>query len=137
MPATQEAVGLAVAAAAAADDKKALDPVLLDVADVLAVVDLFLLVSATNDRQLDAIVQAIEERLRGHDRRPLRREGTPAGGWVLLDYGDLVCHVFSVDQREHYALERLWGDVPQLDPTTGAPMARAPRRAPVGADAGA
>jgi ribosome-associated protein len=137
VPASNEAVGLAVSAAAAADDKKALDPVLLDVADVLAVVDLFLLVSTTSDRQLDAVVGAIEERLRDGGRRVLRREGTPASGWVLLDYGDLVCHVFTVDQREHYALERLWSDVPSLDPTSGAPMAAASRRASVGADTGA
>lgn len=119
MPATREAIDLAVLAADAADDKKALDPVLLDVADVLAVVDLFLLVSATSDRQLDAIMGSIDGRLREAGRRVLRREGTPEAGWVLLDYGDLVCHGFTTDQREHYALERLWSDVPQRDVRTG------------------
>lgn len=125
MPATDEAVALAVAAADAADDKKASDLTILDVADILAVVDVFLLVTASSDRQLKAVAESIEERLRAQDRRPLRREGTPSSGWVLLDFGDVVCHLFSAEQRDFYALERLWADVPRRDPLTGEPLVAA------------
>jgi ribosome-associated protein len=123
VPATAEAVALAVTAADAADDKKATDLTILDVADLLAIVDVFLLVTAGSDRQLKAVGDAIEEKLRQQDRRPLRREGTPSAGWVLLDYGDVVCHLFSTEQRDFYALERLWADVPRRDPRTGEPVA--------------
>jgi ribosome-associated protein len=119
VPANPESIDLAVAAAGAADDVKATDVVLLEVADVLALVDVFVVASASSDRQLKAVVDRIEERLRERDRRPLRREGTPASGWMLLDYGDVVCHVFSVEQRDVYALERLWADVPRRDPSGG------------------
>ena len=119
MPATDEAVALAIDAADAADDKKATDVVVLEVADVLAVVDLFLLATTSSDRQLKAVAEAIEERLHHRGRKLLRREGVPSGGWVLLDFGDLVCHVFSGEQRDYYALERLWSDVPRRDPVTG------------------
>lgn len=120
VPATDEAILLAVAAADAADDKKATDLTILEVADLLALVDLFLLATAANERQLKAVAEHIEERLReAHDRRPLRREGTAAAGWVLLDYGDLVCHLFAAEERDFYSLERLWADVPRRDPETG------------------
>lgn len=125
MPATEEAIDLAVAAANAADDKKASDLTLLEVADLLALVDVFLLVTTSSDRQLRAVADGIEERLRGLGRKPLRREGAAPSGWVLLDYGDLVCHLFSAEQREFYALERLWADVPRRDPLTGEPLAPA------------
>lgn len=123
MPATDEAVALAVTAADAADDVKATDLTILDVADLLALVDVFLLATASSDRQLKAMAEKIEERLRDVDRKPLRREGTPASGWVLLDFGDLVCHLFSAEQRDFYSLERLWADVPRRDVLTGAPLA--------------
>lgn len=123
MPATEEAVQLAVAAADAADDVKADDLALLDVSDLLVIVDVFLLASAGSDRQLKAIAERIEERLRDQGRRPARREGTPSAGWVLLDYGDLVCHLFLAEQRGLYALERLWADVPRRDVRTGAVLA--------------
>lgn len=119
MPATDEAVALAIDAADAADGKKATDVVVLEVADVLAVVDLFLLATTSSDRQLKAVAEAIEERLHQRGRKVLRREGVPSAGWVLLDFGDLVCHVFSGEQRDFYALERLWSDVPRRDPLTG------------------
>ena len=120
MPATEEAIHLAIAAAAAADDVKAADLTLIDVSDLLVIVDVFLLATAGSDRQLKAVAERIEEQLRDDERRPLRREGTPSAGWVLLDYGDLVCHLFLPEQRGLYALERLWADVPQLDPVSGA-----------------
>jgi len=119
VPASEEAVALGVAAAAAADERSATDAVLLEVADVLVVADLFLVVSVSNERQLGAVAQGIEEGLHGHGRRPLRREGVPSSGWMLLDFGDLVCHVLHTEQREFYALERLWADVPHRDPLTG------------------
>lgn len=120
MPASEDAIELAVEAALAADDRQARDLVLLDVADLLALVDLFLVASARTDRQLKAIAGAIEEALRErHDRRPLRREGTVESGWYLLDFGDVVCHLFDEENRDFYALERLWTDVPHLDPLTG------------------
>jgi ribosome-associated protein len=122
VPASDEAVALAVAAADAADDKKASDLTILDVADILALVDVFLLVTASSDRQLKAVAESIQDRLRDQGRKPLRREGTPSAGWVLLDFGDLVCHLFSGEQRDFYALERLWADVPRRDPVTGEPL---------------
>jgi ribosome-associated protein len=122
VPATDEAVALAVTAADAADDVKATDLTILDVADLLSLVDVFLLATASSDRQLKAMSERIEHRLREIDRKPLRREGTPASGWVLLDFGDLVCHLFSAEQRDFYSLERLWADVPRRDTSTGAPL---------------
>ena len=93
---------------------------ILEVADVLAVVDLFAIVSVGNERQLKAVSDDVERALREElDRRPLRREGAPASGWVLLDYGDVVCHLFLTDRRDFYALERLWADVPRRDPESG------------------
>lgn len=120
MPAHEESIAAAVTAGRAADDKQGSDLVVLDVADLLTLVDLFLLVSARNDRQLKAIAESIEEAMRReHDRRPLRREGTPDSGWYLLDFGDVVCHLFDEERRSYFALERLWSDVPQIDPLTG------------------
>lgn len=122
MPATDEAVAIAVTAADAADDVKATDLTILDVADLLSLVDVFLLATASSDRQLKAVAERIEHRLREVGRKPLRREGSPASGWLLLDYGDLVCHLFSAEQRDFYSLERLWADVPRRDVGTGAPL---------------
>jgi ribosome-associated protein len=120
VPASEEAVALGVAAAAAADERGATDPVLLEVADVLVVADLFLVVSVSNDRLLGAVAQAIEDGLHQQGRKALRREGVPSSGWMLVDFGDLVCHVLHTEQREFYALERLWADVPHRDPASGA-----------------
>lgn len=119
MPATDEAVALAVAAADAADDVKATDLTILDVADLLGLVDVFLLATAASDRQLKAVGDRIEARLRDDGSKPLRREGSADTGWLLLDYGDLVCHLFSGEQRDFYALEKLWADVPRREVTTG------------------
>lgn len=120
MPATEDAIAAAVTATRAADDKQGSDLVILEVADLLALVDLFVVVSARNDRQLKAIADAVEEALRReHDRKPIRREGTPESGWYLLDFGDVVCHLFDDERREYFALERLWSDVPQIEPLTG------------------
>jgi ribosome-associated protein len=120
VPALQYSVDLAVSAVRAADDKKAHDLAILEVADILVVVDLFVLATTGSDRQLKAVADEIERVLREeHDRKPSRREGTADSGWVLLDYGDIVCHLFSTEQREFYSLERLWADVPRRDIETG------------------
>lgn len=120
MPAQDDAITAALTALRAADDKQGSDLVVLEVADLLTLVDLFVIASARNDRQLKAIADAIEEALRSeHDRRPIRREGTPESGWYLLDFGDVVCHLFDEERREYFALERLWSDVPRIDPDTG------------------
>lgn len=120
MPAHPDAVELAVVAAAGADDKKATDIAILEVADLLAVVDLFVLATTRNERQLKAAAESIEDQARERlDRRVLRREGTPTSGWLLLDFGDVVCHVFDEENRSFYDLDTLWGDMPRRDPVTG------------------
>jgi ribosome-associated protein len=104
-------------AAQAAADKKAEDVVLLDVGDQLVITDVFLLASAPNERQVLAIVDAIEEALvrLPEKAKPVRREGERGGRWVLLDYVDLVVHVQHTEEREFYALDRLWKDCPQIE----------------------
>jgi ribosome-associated protein len=112
--AAPEAVDLAVAAAEAASAKFATDIVALDVSAPLAITEVFVLCSAANDRQVRAIVDAIEERLHGMGAKPLRREGETEGRWVLLDFGDIVVHVQLAEERIHYAIERLWKDCPMI-----------------------
>ncbi|HZN75388.1 MAG TPA: ribosome silencing factor [Micromonosporaceae bacterium] len=116
MPASERARELALAAAQAAADKKAQDIVILDVADQLVITDAFVVASAPNERQVLAIVDAIEERLLALPERakPVRREGERGGRWVLLDYVDVVIHVQHSEEREYYALDRLWKDVPTI-----------------------
>ena len=114
MTATTRATELATAAALAAADKLATDVVALDVSGQLVITDVFLLASAPNDRQVRAIVDAVEERLSDLGAKPTRREGEREGRWVLLDFGDLVVHVQHADEREYYALERLWRDCPAI-----------------------
>jgi ribosome-associated protein len=114
MTASVRAVELAVAAAEAASDKLAEDILAFDVSEQLAITDIFVLASASNDRQVKAIVDEIEERLRGMGERPLRREGEREGRWVLLDYAEIVVHVQHSEERMFYALERLWKDCPTV-----------------------
>lgn len=103
-------------AAQAASDRLARDIIALDVSDHLVITDTFLLCSAANERQVRAVVEEIEDRLRIEaDLRPARREGEREGRWVLLDYLDLVVHVQHVDEREYYSLERLWRDCPLIE----------------------
>jgi ribosome-associated protein len=113
--ATQRAIDLARAAASAAEDKLATKVVALDVSDQLALTDVFVLASAPNDRQVRAIVDNVEERLHELRARPVRREGEREARWVLIDFGDIVVHVQHEDEREYYALERLWKDCPAID----------------------
>ncbi|MBA2640249.1 MAG: ribosome silencing factor [Nocardioidaceae bacterium] len=112
MTATDRARELTVAAAAAATDKLARDLVAFDVSDQLFITDVFLVCSAANDRQVRAVVDAVEERLQAHGARPVRREGQREGRWVLLDFGDIVVHVQHAEERAYYALERIWRDCP-------------------------
>jgi ribosome-associated protein len=112
--ATRRAVELVQIAAGAAADKLATDIIAYDVSDQLVITDAFLLCSASNDRQVRAIVDEIEEKLRQAGARPVRREGEREGRWVLLDYIDVVIHVQHADERVFYALERLWKDCPRI-----------------------
>jgi ribosome-associated protein len=112
--ATERAVELLTAAADAAYDKKAQNVIAFDVSEKLAITDAFLVASASNDRQVRAIVDAIEEKLRTLDAKPVRREGEREGRWVLLDYLDVVIHVQHDEERAFYSLERLWRDCPVI-----------------------
>lgn len=114
MPATPDAIAMAQAAAEAAADKLATDIVAIDVSEYLVISDVFLLCTAANDRQVRAVVDAIEERLLREGAKPIRREGEKESRWVLLDYGDVVVHVQVAEERIHYALERLWKDCPSI-----------------------
>ena len=103
-------------AARAADDKSGADTVVLDVADVLGITDHFVVTSAGNRRLVRALAEEIERAVgEACGIKPIRVEGQDALRWVLLDYGDFVAHVFLEDEREYYALERLWSDVPRID----------------------
>lgn len=115
MTATDRAVELTRAAAAAAVDRLASDPVAYDVSDQLAITDVFLLVTAASERQVGAVVDAIEAALRTLGEKPARREGHREQRWVLLDYLELVVHVQHAEERQFYALERLWRDCPTID----------------------
>ncbi|WP_026530752.1 ribosome silencing factor [Haematomicrobium sanguinis] len=102
-------------AAAAAADKLATNLLGLDVSERLALSDAFLIASAPSERQVNAIVDVIEEALSERGDKPLRREGRSEGRWVLLDYGAVVIHVMHEEDRAFYALERLWNDSPVID----------------------
>ena len=115
MTATEEAVRVTRLAAEAANEKKGLDIVAFDVSEALAITDVFLIVSANNERLVGAIVDAIEERLIEREGlRPSRREGDRENRWVLLDYVDVVVHVQHAEERRLYTLERLWKDCPRI-----------------------
>ncbi|MBT2247822.1 ribosome silencing factor [Arthrobacter sp. BHU FT2] len=115
MTASEISITVARAAAKAAADKLAQDIVGLDVSERLALADVFLIASAPSERQVNAIVDGIEEELAQRDLRPVRREGRSGGRWVLLDYSDVVIHVQHEEDRVFYALERLWKDCPVVD----------------------
>ncbi|NHC45088.1 ribosome silencing factor [Motilibacter aurantiacus] len=114
MPASERAIELARAAAVAAADKLADDVIAVDVSDQLVITDAFVLASGTNDRQVRAIVDAVEDALRDLGAKPARREGEREGRWVLLDYVDIIVHVQHAEDRVFYALERLWRDCPTI-----------------------
>jgi ribosome-associated protein len=108
------AVAKARLSARAALEKKAQAPQLLDLAALTGIADYFLLCTGASTPHVQAIVEAIEATLKAEGHRVLHREGAAESGWVLLDYGDLVVHVFLPETRAFYALDRLWGDAPEL-----------------------
>jgi ribosome-associated protein len=113
--ASESSIAIARTAARAATDKIAQDIVAMDVSERLAITDVFLVASAPSERQVNAIVDGIEEELAKQDLKPVRREGRSEGRWVLLDYAEVVIHVQHQEDRVFYALERLWGDCPKVD----------------------
>ena len=115
MPATERALDLAKVAALAAEDKLATTITGIDVSEQLALTDVFVIVSAATDRQVGAIVDEVEDKLREVGAKPMRREGEREGRWVLIDYGDIVVHVQHDEERNFYELERLWKDCPEID----------------------
>ncbi|MGY1770780.1 ribosome silencing factor [Blastococcus sp. SYSU D00813] len=139
MTASVEARETAQLAAQAAADKLATDVSIVDVSDRLAITDAFVLASAPNERQVQAIVDEVEERLRQHGVKPVRREGVAEARWVLLDFVDVVVHVQHAEERAYYALERLWKDCPTIPfvdrdapPAADGAAAAAPAGAPSG-----
>ncbi len=115
-PAGDDYVQWAQIAARAADDKLATNTLVVDVAEVLAITDIFLITTGSNPRQVRAIANNIEaEVARAGGPHTLRREGHDTFEWVLLDFGGFICHVFEEEHRAYYELERLWGDRPRLE----------------------
>jgi len=106
----------ALRAVAAGLDKKAEEPVVLDVRGLSGVADYFVVLSADSDRQAAAIADAVDERLEALGATRLGAEGRSGGGWVLLDYGDVVVHVMGPETRKFYDLEGLWADAPRVEP---------------------
>lgn len=119
---------LAVRAARASADKQARDVVVLQVRDLIVITDYFVIASGATDRQVKAIVEGIEHALGERGAKASRREGERDLRWVLLDFGDVVVHVFLQQEREYYELERLWKDAPQVA-WDEAPARRPGRRA--------
>lgn len=115
MTATLASAELAQIAADAASAKSAFDLVALDVSGPLPLTDIFLLASGRSERNVQAIADAIEDAMLEHGIKTLRREGRAEGRWVLLDFGDLIAHVFVEDERMFYSLERLWKDCPVVE----------------------
>lgn len=114
MTASDRAIALAQIAASAADSKQGEDLVALDVSGPLPLTDVFLLVTGRNERNVQAIASEVEDRMIAADAKPLRREGRAEGRWILLDFGDIVVHVFHEEERLFYSLERLWKDCPAI-----------------------
>jgi ribosome-associated protein len=112
---------VALAAARAAADKQARDIVILDVHELIVITDFFVLCTANTQRQLKTVIGSVEDAVREDLQvRPVRREGEADAGWWLLDYVDVVVHVFGSDERDYYDLERLWRDAPRLGWEDGA-----------------
>lgn len=111
-PGTVDVVRLVAEAAA---DKLGTDIVAVDVSEHLAIADAFVLVTGNNERQVAAIVDNVDDRLRAAGHRWIRREGERQARWVLLDYGDMIVHVMHTEERGFYQLERLWRDCPEVD----------------------
>ena len=122
MTASDHARELARIAGLAADSKQAEDLVALDVSEPLPLTDIFLLATGRNERNVLAIAAEVEDQLNDAGVKTLRREGRAEGRWVLLDFGDLVVHVFHEEDRMYYSLERLWKDCPIVPLDLPAPV---------------
>lgn len=109
-----ESRAVATAAARAAAAKQGEDIVILDVRDLIVITDYFVIASGTSERQVKTIVEEVEKALRARGVKPVRREGEVDARWVLLDFVDVVVHVFGEAEREYYDLERLWRDAPRV-----------------------
>ena len=134
MTASDEAIRMAEVAARAAASKLADNVVVIDVSEQLVITDCFVIASASNERQVNAIVDEVEEKMRRAGYKPARREGAREGRWTLLDYVDIVVHIQHEDERNFYSLDRLWRDCPEIavdldEPrrATEEPLARAVR----------
>lgn len=112
--ATEQAVHLSRVAAQAAADKLASDILIIDVSERLAITDCFVIVTGANERQVGAIVDEVEDKMRAAGVKPVRREGERDGRWVLLDFLEIVVHVQHAEERVFYALDRLWKDCPTV-----------------------
>jgi ribosome-associated protein len=112
LPASKD---VALAAARAAAEKQGDRIVVLDVRELIVITDYFVIASASSERQAKTIVDQVENALRSLGVKPLRREGESEGLWILLDYVDVVVHVFREEERDFYDLERLWGDAPRVE----------------------
>lgn len=123
MTATPEAIAVAMKAAQAAADKLATDITIIDVSEQLVITDCFVIATATNERQVKSVVDAVEDRLLQDRVKPVRREGAREGRWVLLDFVDVVVHVQHTEERVFYDLERLWKDCPVIPFTDAAKTA--------------
>ena len=115
MTASAEAIRMEEVAARAAAAKLAQNIVVIDVSGQLVITDLFVIASASNERQVNAVVDEVEEKMRLAGYKPARREGAREGRWVLLDYVDIVVHIQHQEERSFYALDRLWRDCPVVE----------------------
>jgi ribosome-associated protein len=114
MTASDDAVRMAAVAARAAASKLADDVVVIDVSGQLVITDCFVIASASNERQVNSIVDEVEEKMRIAGYKPARREGAREGRWTLLDYVEIVVHIQHQDERNYYSLDRLWRDCPTI-----------------------
>lgn len=128
MSATKQAVRLANVLARAAAEKLGADIIAMDVSEPLAITDVFVLVTASNERQVGAIVDMIDDVAARVGQRVVRREGEDESRWVLLDLLDVIVHIMQPDDRQLYSLERIWRDAPRLDLDLDAPLPPALRQ---------
>jgi ribosome-associated protein len=117
-----ESTTLAVLAARAASDKKGEETLVLDVGPLLSITEAFVITSGTNDRQVRTMAEEVEEQVKAElGRAPLRVEGLSDARWILMDYGDVVVHLFNEETRRYYDLERLWADAGRISWEDGRP----------------
>ena len=113
---------MAIRAARAADEKKAEDVIILDMADLTVLTDYFVICSGSTNAQVRAIIEAVEKSLAEEGVYPLRREGDHVSRWALMDYGGVVVHVFHHVERDYYRLEELWKQAPRVDWQAETPL---------------